>query len=151
MYTINIDFEVYKAITARRATEDVTDNDVLRQTFGLPPRLNINNRETGVEQHTALENKKTIASIHKEAHVLGWTIKGIHFPIGTEFRAQYRGKMYIGNVEAGGLRVNENVYGSPSAAADAITGTSVNGWIFWECRFPGTSTWKIIKSLRDQK
>jgi len=28
---IEIDFDVYKALTARRPSEDVTENDVLRQ------------------------------------------------------------------------------------------------------------------------
>ena len=37
MYTsIKIDFEVYKEITIRRDSPDVTENDVLRELLGLP-------------------------------------------------------------------------------------------------------------------
>lgn len=35
MQTIQIDFDVYKALTLRRASEDVTCNDVLRELLGL--------------------------------------------------------------------------------------------------------------------
>ena len=29
-----------------------------------------------------------------------------------------------------------------------ITGNPVNGWNFWQCRFPGQSAWQDIRSLR---
>ena len=38
MPTIEVDFEVYKALIARRPTEDVSENDVLRQLLRLPPQ-----------------------------------------------------------------------------------------------------------------
>jgi negative regulator of replication initiation len=37
MQTIQIDFDVYKALTVRRSSEDVTYNDVLREMLGLEP------------------------------------------------------------------------------------------------------------------
>ena len=37
---------------------------------------------------------------------------------------------------------------SPSEAAHVVTGTSVNGWTFWEARLPGESRWRLLKSMR---
>lgn len=47
-------------------------------------------------------------------------------------------------VEVGGIRIGNKVYTSPSAAAEAITGGPVNGWIFWRIR----STREQITNLR---
>ena len=38
MVTIEVDFEVFKALTVRRATESMTCNDVIRELLKLPPR-----------------------------------------------------------------------------------------------------------------
>jgi hypothetical protein len=130
MNTIEIDFDVYKALTLRRAAEDITYNDVLREVLGLSP-------------------KKSLA--YSPASVPGqgdWVTKGVRFAVGTEFRASYKGQTYYGKVESGELVVNGKRFDSPSAAAVAITGNPVNGWTFWECRAPGKSSWQMIKSLR---
>lgn len=37
MHTIDIDFDVYKALTMRREKEEMSYNDVLRQMLGLAP------------------------------------------------------------------------------------------------------------------
>jgi len=77
-----------------------------------------------------------------------WVAKEVRFPAGTEFRASYKGQTILGKVAGGMLNVNGKMYTSPSAAAVAITGNPVNGWVFWECRVPGASSWRIIKSMR---
>ena len=126
---IEIDFDVFKTLTLRRSTEDISYNDVLRELLGLSPQKRL---------------------VHSE-QVSGngdWVTKGVHFPIGTEFRAYYKGQTYYGKVESGGLVVDNKRFHSPSAAAVAITGHPVNGWTFWECRMPGKSSWQMIKSLR---
>ena len=132
MHTIEIDFDVFKALTARRASEAVTYNDVVREVLGLDhaPRVS-----TAGDQSTTLDASD-------------WIAKGVHFPAGTEFRASYKGQTIQGKVSGGALRVNGETYASPSAAAVAITGSPVNGWVFWECRVPGASSWRIIKSMR---
>src|SRR6266576_3665144 len=38
MRTIEVDFDVYKALTSRRPTEEVTENEVLRDLLGLSPK-----------------------------------------------------------------------------------------------------------------
>ena len=129
MPMIEVDFEVFKAITARRPAEDVTENDVLRQLFGLPSR-----REgAGAASHPQPSD---------------WISKGVRFPQGTQFRATYKGQNYLAEVENGALLVNGKRYDSPSAAAMSITHAPVNGWTFWEAKFPGRGTWEEIKALR---
>ena len=131
MMTIEIDFDVFKALTLRRENEKVTYNDVLRGLLGFAPS----------EMPQAAQAAVTSQS--------DWISKGVHFPSGTEFRATYKGQTFSGKVEGGALSVNgKGSFDSPSAAAMAITSKPVNGWIFWECRLPGKTTWQVIKSLR---
>lgn len=130
MRTIEVDFDVYKAITLRRPSEEVSENDVLREILGLPA-------------------KKGSAVAGGAPAPGDWVTKGVRFPTGTEFRATYKGQTYLARVEGGALVLNGKRYDSPSSAAVSITGNPVNGWTFWECRVPGQPGWKTIKSLRE--
>jgi hypothetical protein len=130
MMTIDVDFDVFKELTQRRATEDVTYNDVLRELLGLSPKKN----HVLPDPHTSGQGD--------------WVSKGVRFPSGTEFRASYKGQTYYGKVEPRGLVVGNKAFNSPSAAAVTITSNAVNGWTFWECRLPGSSSWQLIKFLR---
>lgn len=78
-----------------------------------------------------------------------WIVQGVHFPEGTGFRAEYKGKQYVGQVQSGALLVAGKRFKSPSAAAVEVTGRSANGWLFWECKFPGSDTWTRLKALRN--
>ena len=120
---------MYKALTLRRATEAVTENDVLRELLGLSPKRQSEPTISGPAQGD-------------------WVAKGIRFPSGTEFRANYKGKTYLGRVEGAALLLNGKRFDSPSAAAVSITHNPVNGWHFWQCRFPGQASWQMIKMLR---
>ncbi len=126
--TIEIDFDVFKEITRRRASADMTANDVLRELLGLPART-----------------PGTAPVVRDEKP---WVTKGVTFPHGTEFRTTYKGQRYFALVENGALVVDGESFSSPSAAAGFITGTSINGWSFWECKMPGERTWKPISSYR---
>lgn len=126
-----VDFEVFKALTMRRATESTSYNDVLRELLGLPP---------------SKQSDRAFETTHNGAD--GWYYKGVQFPHGTEFRANYKGKAYIARVENGALQLDGNSVGSPSLAAHKITGTNVNGWRFWECRLPGEARWRPLETLR---
>lgn len=130
MMTIEIDFEVFKELTNRRATESISYNDVLREILGLHPL------------------QTPVLSSEVASSTGAWTTKGVTFPVGTEFRANYKGQTILGKVESGALVVNGKRFDSPSSAAVSITGNMVNGWIFWECRLPGKTTWQMIKTLR---
>jgi hypothetical protein len=130
MPTIEVDFDVFKALTMRRPSEEVTENDVLRQLLGLPSQ-NGAALTPGVPTPGA------------------WVTKGVRFPSGTEFRAVYKGQTHLARVENGALVLNGKRFDSPSAAAMSITGNKpVNGWTFWQCRLPGQAGWKMIKALR---
>lgn len=130
MAMIEVDFDVFKALTSRRASEDVSYNDVLRQLLGLS------------------KNKARATQAAPQGE--DWISKGIRFPHGTEFRANYKGRPYSARIEDGALVLEGKNYNSPSAAAVSITGNPVNGWLFWECRLPGKSAWQSLKVLRNK-
>lgn len=126
--TIEIDFDVYKKLTLHRESENVSYNDVLREILALPQKPEPKSKVSNETSH--------------------WVSKGVRFPIGTEFRASYKGKLYTATVDKNGLVMNNQCHKSPSAAAVSITGNSVNGWNFWEARFPNQSSWQLINTLR---
>jgi len=129
MPSIEVDFDVFKALTALRPSEEVSENEVLRQWLKLPPK------------------KPTPVSSDGPAPG-DWVTKGVRFPAGTQFRAKYKGQTYLASVENGALAFDGMAFDNPSKAAMAITKTSINGWMFWECRLPGKSSWQMIKTLR---
>lgn len=139
-YTISVDFDVYKALFSLRESEAMTENDVIRKLLRLPPSPA---RQALVGEQTAGKTGSVAAD--------DWIAKNVRIPAGTEFRASYKGKVYLAHVQAGALQLNGNAYDSPSAAAMAITHTPVNGWIFWECRLPGSVGWIRIDSLRKRQ
>ncbi len=129
MRTIEVDFDVYKALTLRRPSEDITENDVLRELLGLP--------RTG--------KSAPAANVPAPGD---WVTKGVRLPAGTEFRANYKGQTYLGRVAGGALVLSGERFDTPSAAAMSITKNPVNGWTFWECRVPGRASWQMLKTLR---
>lgn len=129
MRTVEVDFDVYKALTMRRPSENVTENDVLRELLKLTPRH--------------LVAAPTAVSAQGD-----WVAKGVRFPAGTEFRANYKGQTYLARVDNGALVLNGERFDTASSAAMSITKGPVNGWTFWECRLPGQPSWQMIKTLR---
>jgi hypothetical protein len=129
MRTIEVDFDVFKALTMRRPSEDVSENDVLREILGLPPG-------------------KKGAVVGTPSSPDDWVVKGARFPAGTEFRAKHKGQIFLARVEGGALVHNGKIFNSPSAAAVSITGNPVNGWNFWEARLPGRTNWTMLRALR---
>lgn len=120
MISIEIDFEVYKALTILRDSEEITHNDVIRNLLNL----------------------KT-----EEVREEGWFSKGIFFPNGTEFRATFKNLPYEAKIQNKLLIYNGNSCKSLSEAAFAITHTPRNGWDFWECRLPD-HRWEKCADLR---
>lgn len=80
-----------------------------------------------------------------------WIVDGVTFPNGTEFRCSYKGYDYRGKVSDGVLMLNGKEFLSPCAAAITITRREVDGWLFWDCKFPGMSSWIDIYSLKQNK
>lgn len=129
MPTIQVDFDVFKALTARRATEDVSENDVLRELLRLPVQA--------------------VRPARSDLPAPGdWITKGVRVPAGTELRATYKGQTYLARVDAAALELNGKKFDSPSAAAMSITRHPVNGWTFWKCRLPGQAKWTDLNDLR---
>lgn len=125
--SIPIDFEVFKALTARLTSPDDSYNNVLRRELKLGEAV----------------TSRTMGAAGKQ-----WDVDGVSFPPGTEFRATHKRITHLGHVEDGALVVNGRRFTSPSPAAIEITGNSVNGWKFWECRKPGQTHWTSIDALR---
>jgi hypothetical protein len=128
MSTIDIDFEVYKALTNLRENENTTYNDVLRQLLGL-------DKVGPILPSTLAESS-------------GCIFKGVFFPNGTQFRANYKGRIYAAKIEDGALVQDGEERNSPSEAAYSITKSAVNGWRFWECKRPQDTRWQLIDTLR---
>lgn len=80
-----------------------------------------------------------------------WVIDGLAFPKGTEFRGKYKEYFYYGKVSGGGLMVNGRKFFSPCAAAMAITRSSIDSWLFWDCKAPEAASWINIHTLKQMK
>lgn len=132
MYTIEVDFEVLKALMALRHEESVSNNDVTRNLLKLGTKKDGDSRKNAAAPDSSHD----------------WLVKGIRFPAGSEFRSVHHGKHVSAKVANGALVLEGKSYNSPSAAAQTITGYAVNGWAFWECRTPGTERWKEMSTFR---
>jgi hypothetical protein len=124
MKRIEIEFEVYKMLTAMLETEQTTYSDVIRR----------------LARSTARKPSQTSGK--------SFIADGVEFPHGTEFRMRHKGRWFTATVSDGALVQNGKGHGSVSKPACEITGTSVNGWKCWECRFPGHTDWQSIDTLR---
>ena len=130
MRQIDIDFDVFKELTARLENETDNYNAVLRRALKL----------------TAAAPPKVSPA---KAGGKPWVSKGVSFDHETEFRANYKGQMYTARVNDGRLMINEHgASSSLSHAARLVTNTSVDGWIFWEVKRPTDSRWRKAGELR---
>ena len=132
MQQIEVDFEVWKALTLRRAGEAHTYNEVLRDILGLPEKSN--------------------EPSNVRSDVGGRSIGGRYLPNGTRFRARYKGDLHQAEIQGGQL-IGEagQAFQSASAAARAITKNNVNGLTFWEVRRPTDVDWRKLTSLAQSK
>jgi len=134
MPQIEIDFEVFKELTARRPTEEVTCNDVVRGLLKLQPA-------------PKARSLSQPASSPKAGRP--WLVSGTSFPVGSEFLAEHKGKRHTGVVKDGRLVLEDgSAFTTPSAAAVYVTGNNVNGWRFWKCRLPGATEFVLVERLR---
>lgn len=131
MPVIDVDFEVWKALTTKRSKEQDGYNDVLRRLLNLG--------EASVSKSTK----------QGKAEGRPWVVKGVSFPHGTEFRFFHKGHQNLARVKEGMLVLeNGEQHLSPSSAAKSITRTNINGWNAWECRLPGHPGWARMDSFR---
>lgn len=125
METIEVDFEVWKVLTARRSSKEVTENDVLRELLGL--------------EAAALSTEDGP----------GWTWKGVNLPNGTELRAEFKGREYTAKITRNEWVQDGKAMSSPSQAAAYITDGGVNGWTFWEAKTPDRESWVALDVIRE--
>ena len=152
---IEIDFDVFKALTALRKSEADSYNNVIREILGLPSRTQalaaaVRNH---AKQTTAHETAKPLGLFGlggmPEGIKLGVWFGQAHFPEGTRFRATYKGKTYLAEIRDGTWVGDDGIVRrSPSDAAGAISGTNVNGWRFWHAQIPPSEDWHRLDEFK---
>lgn len=158
---IDIDFEVFKALTALRESEADSYNSVIRRLLNLPQPNALTPPTThpvrrglfgSSSRRAAAPNAlmpDTAANSLLEKYLGGVWFGNIHFPEGTKFRATYKGKTYFAEVKDGAWLGSDGVVRrSPSDAAGAISGTNVNGWRFWHAQLPNDPRWRRLDELK---
>ena len=122
----------------------LSDESISRPSF---------NKTSQKDRFQVLKNLETVDSDSRKNPIDGlpWIIDGLAFPKGTEFRGKYKGYFYYGKVSNGALMMNGREFLSPCAAAMAITRSSSDGWLFWDCKTPGASSWTNIHALKQIK
>lgn len=141
---VEIDFEVFKALTAKLEHEGDTYNEAIRRLLGLPASdAALLPGEFDLPGLPAVQGNALLGQNG------GVWYSNLFFPNGTAFRATYKGKTYRARVinsqwvdEFGNLRT------SPSDAASAISQTNVNGWRFWFVRRPHDEDWQRMDALK---
>ncbi|HKR16575.1 hypothetical protein [Rhizorhapis sp.] len=145
---IEIDFDVFKALTALRRTEADTYNAVIRRLLQLPDPMQQIAKALLEGQSNGLP-KRGLSGL-AELLVEGVWFNGTYFPNGTKLRATYKGSTYTAKIEGGKWIDQAGVTrNSPSDAAGAVCeGTNVNGWRFWHALRPGDVEWHRLDELR---
>jgi hypothetical protein len=140
---IDIDFEVFKALTARLESEADTYNDVIRRVLGLP------DREIAFQPGEIDLPGFPVPTNALAPHAGGAWYSNVYLPNGTLFRATYKGKTYRAWInQSQWIDELGNIRTSPSDAASAITGNNVNGWRFWFVRRPQDEDWQRMDALK---
>jgi len=141
---IEIDFQVYKALTSLRENERHSYNDVIRELLGLEPRIH---PESIVGKMTRASEGISRAFVSAPS-ASGFSSRGLFLPDGTRLRAIYKNTLYQAEI-ADGRWIDEQgrEHSSPSSAATHITNTNVNGWRFWEAMRPSDEQWHRLDRL----
>jgi len=145
---IDIDFEVYKALTLLRQTEQDSYSDVLRR---LLTTADISVSGDAPDDQSSNKPTSIFSILKTEGAPSGpgaW-MGHVFLPNGTKFRATYKGETFRAEIkdekwiDDGGVPRH-----SPSEAAGAISGTKVNGWRFWHAMRPFDTGWHRLDELR---
>ena len=146
---IEIDFDVFKALTALRKSELDSYNAVVRRLLKLPDHtemlaaalLNYADKRLPALENAQVFQMSDLAGQPRHMKLGVW-FGQTHFPEGTKFRATYKGKTYLAEIRGGNWVGDDGIVRrSPSDAAGAISGTNVNGWRFWYAQIPPSDDW----------
>jgi hypothetical protein len=141
--SIDIDWDIHRAIEAERKGFDEPPYIALRRLLGLSDKTALISSET--EKSTLLNG-------------LPWTEDGVQIPHGSLARMKYNhGRQhYEGAFLNGQLVVNGMKFDTLSAAASTLAvtksggKTQLNGWLYWEVKLAGQSNWQTLASLREK-
>lgn len=138
--SIDIDFDIHKAIEAERQSFDEPPFAALRRLLGLPIAEDV--AEPVIEQGSGRP----------------FIEDGVTVPHGSEARMEYQrgAQVYEGRFLEGMLVVNGESHSSLSSAAKAVAVTkdgtrpSLNGWLYWKAKFPGEAHWRSLHDMREE-
>ena len=146
MQEILIDFEVFKALTAKRLNERHTYNDVIRDLLGLDSFIEEQDASDALLDGLGLPMGIGAGLIDRST---GFSARGIFLPNGTAVKATYKQKQYTGKIERGEwIDADGKSHSSPSAAAKSVTGSNVNGLRFWQVKRPIDTEWYRLDLLK---
>jgi hypothetical protein len=139
--TIEIDFDIHKAIENERRGFDEPPRIALRRLLKLPEER----QPPRIEPKVAQSGRP-------------WREGSVEIPHGSEARMSYQrgSQVFEGRFVDGKLIVQGRDFHTLSSAASALARTkdgsvpSLNGWNYWEVRLPGQDRWIPMKALRRQ-
>lgn len=142
-YRLDVSLPVFRELTLR-LSEGQTHDDVLREILRLDSIVEVEAPDPLA--HFA-ETASAIANAWGKSDG-GFRSRGLWLPNGSKLRARYRQKLYHAEIKEGNwLSADGKSHSSPSAAASAITRTTVNGLRFWEAQRPGEQGWRRLEQL----
>lgn len=141
MEKIEIDWDIHKLIEAERRGFDEPPYVALRRLLKLPP-----------------PTEETRQAAPPLASGLPWVEDGVTVPHGSDAKMEYdRGtQVYEGKFLDARLVVNSRSFKTLSDAASTLavtkggSKTRLNGWNYWEVRFPGETKWRSLGEMRRQ-
>ena len=139
---IDIDWDIHRLIENERRGFDEMPHLALRRLLGLPERK--------AEEVTSADNLV--------GNGVPWTEDGVTVPHGSLARMKYDygRQVYEGTFSDGVLKVEDRSFASLSEAAKSLARTKaggrteLNGWKYWEVKFPGSQNWVSLWDLREE-
>ena len=129
---IEIDFDVFKALTLRRSTEDISYNDVLRELLGLGPQ------------------KNPVSSALSSGHG-DWVTKGVRFPTARNSALPTRVRNTTERLSLEGLLLTISVFIPLRRPPLKLLATRSMDGLFGSAACPGKSSWQMIKSSGNKR
>jgi hypothetical protein len=135
---MEIDFDIHKLIEGERRGFEDSPNSALRRLLKLP------DKEDDGDEMIIIEG------------FAPWSGEGASLPHGTALQMIYGDERIEGRIRNGKWVCGDKdqVFDTPSAAASALARTkdgqttNLNGWNYWQVKFPGNTKWIPLKELR---
>ena len=153
---IEIDFEIHQLIEMERRSFDEPENAALRRLLNLDDAKRSDDSEASADRRLAERLEQTLNS-ETGGEGRPFIEDGVVIPSGTLARMSYlRGaQRYEGRFIDGNLKVGNETFTSFSSAARSLavtkdgSKTSLNGWLYWEVKKPGSTKWERVWDLRE--